>query len=59
MKKFTAKFWRRNPQLANGGYETERTIEAKTIAQARKKAKEISERTLYGGMELLSLAPAE
>ena len=41
MKKYIAKFWRNNPQLANGGYETTRTIEAKTITSARKKAMEL------------------
>lgn len=55
MKKYIAKFWRSNPQLANGGYETTRTIEAKTIAQARKKANEIARKTLYGGMSLLNI----
>ena len=34
MKTYKAKFWRSNPQLKNGGYETERTIEAKTIRSA-------------------------
>lgn len=37
MKKYIAIFWRGNPQLENGGYETARTIEAKTITSARKK----------------------
>lgn len=55
MKKYTATFFRSNPQLANGGYETTRTIEAKTIASARKKAREIEAKALYGGMTLLNL----
>lgn len=55
MKKYTATYWRSNPQLANGGYETTREIEAKTIASARKKAREIAERSAYGSMELLSV----
>lgn len=59
MKKFTATFWRGNPQLASGGYKTTRTIEAKTIASARKKAREISEKTIYGSMDLLDVTPAE
>lgn len=59
MKKYIAKFWRSNPQLVNGGYETTRTIEAKTIASARKKAREICSKTIYGGMELLGVEPAQ
>ena len=54
MKQYTAKFWRGNPQLKNGGYETTRTIEAKTIASARKKAKEYED-CCYGSMELLDV----
>ncbi|MCD8398267.1 MAG: hypothetical protein LUD12_13990 [Lachnospiraceae bacterium] len=57
MKKFTAIFWRGNPQLENGGYETKRTIEAKTIASARKKAKE-KEQCIYGSMTLIEVIPA-
>lgn len=52
MKKYVAKFWRSNPQFKAGGYETTRTIEAVSIASARKKAREISEHCAYGGMEL-------
>lgn len=59
MKTFTAKFWRYNPQLANGGYETERTIEAKTIASARKKAREYEKGCLYGGMYLREVIEQE
>lgn len=55
MKKYTATYWRSNPQLANGGYETTREIEAKTIASARKKAREIADRSAYGSMELLNV----
>lgn len=55
MKKYTATYWRSNPQLANGGYETTREIEAKTIASARKKAREIAERRAYGSMKLLNV----
>ncbi len=55
MKRFKATFWRSNPQLTNGGYETTRTIEAKTIRSARKKANEICENVNYGGMELLNI----
>lgn len=59
MKKYTATYWRSNPQLANGGYETTREIEAKTIASARKKAREIAERSAYGSMELLNVEVKE
>lgn len=59
MKKFEAKFFRVNPQLKNGGYETTRTIEAKTIASATKKAKKIEESAVYGSMTLLSIEPIE
>lgn len=54
MKQYTARFWRANPQFKNGGYETTRTIEAKTIASARKKAREY-EKCTYGSMELLDV----
>jgi hypothetical protein len=60
MKTYTATFCRGNPQLANGGYETERTIEAKTIASARKKArKEYEEGCLYGSMTLIKIVEEE
>ena len=55
MKKFIATFWRSNPQLVNGGYETTKTIEAKTIKSATKKANEIADRALYGGMSLVKI----
>lgn len=55
MKTYIATFWRSNPQLANGGYEITRTIEAKTIAFARKKANQISDNCSYGGMNLISI----
>lgn len=54
MKTYEATFWRGNPQLTNGGYETKRTIEAKTIASARKKAREF-ENCRYGSMTLLDI----
>ena len=54
MKTYIATFWRGNPQHPNGGYETTRTIEAKTIASARKKAREY-ERCVYGTMTLLDV----
>lgn len=55
LKKYVATFWRGNPQFKAGGYETTRTIEAVSIASARKKAREISERCVYGSMEMLSI----
>lgn len=45
-------------QLTAGGYETTRTIEAKTIRSAEKKANEICAKTLYGGMKLLYIEEA-
>lgn len=57
--KFTATFWRSNPQLKSGGYWTERTIEAKTVGQARKKAYEIEKKCLYGSMTLKSIKRSE
>lgn len=55
MKKYTATYWRSNPQLANGGYETTREIEARTIASARKKAQQLADACRYGSMELRSV----
>lgn len=55
MKKYVARFWRSNPQLKNGGYETLRTLEAKTMAQARKLAREIEYGCKYGSMELIEI----
>lgn len=54
MKTYIATYWRSNPQLKNGGYETTRTIEAKTIASARKLARE-HESCVYGSMTLLDV----
>lgn len=48
MKKFIATYFRHNPQLKSGGYETTREIEARTIASAKKKAENIN--SLYGSM---------
>lgn len=55
MKTYEARFFRENIQLQNGGYETSRKIEAKTLKQAQKKADEICEKQVYGGMYLLSI----
>ncbi len=56
MKTYTATFFRGNPQIKNGGYETTRTIEAKTIASAEKKARKL-ENCLYGTMTLIKIEP--
>lgn len=58
MKTYKAFFWRSNPQLKNGGYETIRTIEAKTIKSAEKKAKEIESKSVYGSMSLIKVEVA-
>ena len=54
-KTYVATYLRRNPQLKLWGYQTERRIEAVSIASARKEAREISKRCLYGSMELLDV----
>lgn len=56
MKKFIATYWRINPQLANGGYETTKIIEAKNADSAWKKGSRLTE-CVYGRMELLSIIP--
>lgn len=48
-------FLRHNPQFKNGGYVTERKIEAVSLPSARKRAREISEHCVYGSMELLDI----
>lgn len=55
MRTYTATFYRANPQLPNGGYITTRKIEAVSITQARKKAREIEQQTIYGSKTLLSI----
>ena len=55
MKKYTVTLWRGNPQLVNGGYKTTRTVEAKTITSARKKADSLTKNCLYGSMTVLSV----
>ena len=55
MKKYIATFWRGNPQLKDGGYETTREIEAVSIASARKKARDIEDGCVYGSMSLLNI----
>lgn len=59
MKTYTATFFRSNPQLTSGGYKTTRTIEAKTIASARKKAREIEDKCIYGSMDLIDVVLSE
>ena len=54
MKKFEAVFWRGNPQLANGGYETKRQFNAKSY-EGEKRQEKKHEKCLYGSMELLDL----
>ena len=49
-KTFITTFWRGNPQSSNGGYETTRTIEAKSIKGAMKRVKEIENNVAYGTM---------
>lgn len=56
LKTYTATFWRGNPQLKDGGYTTEREIEAVSITQARKIACEEHENgCVYGTMTLLDI----
>ena len=54
MKTYIATFWRGNPQSKNGGYETTRTIEARTQASAEKKARAY-EKCIYGSMSLIKV----
>lgn len=55
MKKWTVKLFRSNPQITGGGYETTRTVEARTQRSAWKKAQEICNKTVYGGMTILEV----
>lgn len=57
MKKYIATYWRYNCQLANGGYETTRIIEARTLASAKRIAQKSTE-CAYGHMSLRDLQPA-
>lgn len=52
MKSFRITFWRDNPQLSNGGYETTRIVEAKTLSSAKKQADKICSSCVYGGMSV-------
>ena len=49
MKTYIATYYRHNPQLSSGGYQTTRKIEAVSITSARKKAREITERVWQPG----------
>ena len=53
MKSYKATFFRH--KFKNGGYVTERKIEAVSLPSARKRAREISEHCVYGSMELLDI----
>ena len=55
MKTYIATYYRHNPQLSSGGYQTTRKIEAVSITSARKKAREITEGCVYGSLELLGV----
>ena len=55
MKNFIVTFWRSNPQLTKGGYETTRVIEARTISSAEKKAQKICDNCIYGDMSILKI----
>lgn len=44
----TAKFWRGNPQLKNGGYYTTRNYEVKNEREAMKKVNYDIKHTIYG-----------
>jgi len=57
--KFVATFWRSNPQLKNGGYWTEREIEARTLREARNQARRIENSVAYGSMTLRGIERKE
>ena len=54
MKTWIAKFYRHNPQLKTGGYETTVTIMAKNKRECTKQIKSWLN-PVYGSMELISL----
>lgn len=55
MKTYTAIFFRKNPQLKGGGYKATRTIEARSITSAKKKACKLSNCVNYGTMQLIDV----
>lgn len=54
MKTYQATYLRHNPQLG-APYKTDYYIDAKSIASARKKAREIAESVPYGSLELINV----
>lgn len=54
-KIYIANFWRGNPQLKDGGYYTNRTIEAPNKREAMKIVKR-HEKCIYGTMTFLGWA---
>lgn len=58
MKTYIATYYRMNPQHKDGGYETKSIIEAKSIASARKQARERT-KCLYGSKILLDVRLAD
>ena len=59
MKKYTATYFRYNPQLSAGGYKTTRTIEARNKTEATRKATKLASATIYGSMALLTVEQAD
>lgn len=59
MKDYVITIRRHNPQLKNGGYETKRTVQAASIASARRQARKIVESCIYGSIEVLSIELAK
>lgn len=56
MKTWKVTLWRINPQFKDGGYETTRTIEARTQNAAWKKAeKQFCSKCVYGGMMITNV----
>ncbi len=54
MKKFRITFFRYNPQLSKGGYETTQIIDARTITSARRKAQLFCE-CAYGSKSVTNI----
>lgn len=59
MKNFVAYFWRGNPQLANGGYESKIEIRAKSKETAMKQVRKYEKNCVYGTMTFLRLEEVE
>lgn len=53
---YTATYFKGNPQSRNGGYNTTRIIEAKTLREATKKAEDLVN-CVHGTMTLLNIKP--